>query len=458
MSWHKLRKSSVLKAALLGSAILLPAASPASATSLDEAIKQALSANPDIGVVASNREAVDEELRQARGLYLPQVDADASIGPAWRNDNASRNNSGSDTETTTAQTARLTVQQRLFDGFEADSTVQREKSRVQSAARRVYENSEVLGLDTIGAYLEVIRTRELVSLAERNLDIHLNILQSIEARLEGGGGSRADVAQTQTRVARARNSGTERYNLLRDAEAAYTRIVGSFPDDLSWPEFPSDSLPQDLESALSVAEQNNLTTKIAEADVDTARAEVGVAEVPLWPSLSLEGSTAYTDGQDSVDKYEWNSEVLLTLRWNLFRGGIDRASRQEALSRVNESKNRRYQSYLNSQQEMRQSWYALEAGRQSVLDLEKAVQFSVETRDAYREQFDVAQRTLLDVLDAENELFVTSSELVTAQTNEMLASYRVLAVGGVLLKNLQITPPKQAFVEETSWTDGLLLD
>ena len=112
----------------------------------------------------------------------------------------------------------------------------------------------------------------------------------------------------------------------------------------------------------------------------------------------------------------------------------------------------------NLEQEMRQSWYALEANQQRVDDLADSVRFNTETRDAYREQFNVAQRTLLDVLDAENELFVSSGQLVTAQTNELLASYRILAVSGALLNTLGVPAPEQAGYEETTWFQGVGFD
>jgi adhesin transport system outer membrane protein len=109
---------------------------------------------------------------------------------------------------------------------------------------------------------------------------------------------------------------------------------------------------------------------------------------------------------------------------------------------------------------MRNSWFALESNKQRVEDLTAAVQFNIETRDAYVEQFDVAQRTLLDVLDAENELFVSRGQLVTAEINEILAGYRILALGGQLLATLAISAPEQAVVEHKSWNEavGLSLD
>ena len=447
-----------LKAALLATALVLPGAGAVHAMSLTEAVDQAISTNPDIGIVASNREAVDEELRQARGLWLPQIDAALGIGKENTNDRTTRadpNNGANGDLTLTRQEASLTLQQRIFDGFEANSTIEREQARSDSAAQRVAENTEFLALDAVGAYLEVSRQRELVRLAEQNLKIHMTILDAVQQRLKGGGGSRADVVQTEARSARARATLTQSLNDLRDGEARFTRIVGQFPDDLQPVEFPPGVLPPDMDTAVTLAGTNNPTTKIFEADVRTADAEVSLSDAPFYPKVTLEAETEYNDGRDGINTYEFNNQVMLRLRWNLFRGGIDRAARQEALARLSESKNRRMRSFLESQREMRQSWFALEANRQRVEDLTDAVKFNTETRDAYRQQFEVAQRTLLDVLDAENELFVSSGQLVTAQTNELLASYRILAVAGLLLENLGVRAPEQAVVQHETWFQGV---
>ena len=457
MRWSRSVSLTSFKAALLGGAMAFPLAISANAMSLQEAVEQAIATNPDIGVVASNREAVDQELRQARGLYLPQIDFAAGIGIENFNDSTSRANNNGGTETTNRRETSLTLQQRLFDGFEAGATVEREQARVESAANRVFENSAVLALDAIGAYLEVLRQRDLVKLAEENVAYHQQVLAAQRERLRGGGGSEADVNQTEARTARADNTLIETLNDLRDAEAIFTRIVGSFPgNDLTYPEFPGGSLPENLDDAVQLAVRNNNTTKIFEADVRTAEAEVELSEVPFYPAISLEAQSEYNDGTSALDTYEFNNQLMVRVRWNLFRGGIDRAARQEALFRLTESKNRRYQSVLESQQEMRTSWFALEAARDSIEALETARDFNRSTLDAYEQQFEVAQRTLLDVLDAENELFVSEGQLVTAQTNEQLASYRVLGVGGVLLETLGVSAPEQAVVEQKSWAEGLV--
>src|SRR3546814_600567 len=374
----------------------------------------------------------DLELRQARGLYLPQIDVAAGVGLGTFNDSTSRS-SGGDTAETVRRESSITLQQRLFDGFEAGATVEREMSRVESAANRVMENSEVLALDAIGSYLEVLRQRDLVRLAEDNVAYHSQVLDAQRARLEGGGGSEADVDQTEGRASRAQNTLIETLQDLRISKAIFALIIGSFPgNDLSYPEFPASALPGDLDGAVQLAVRNNLTTKIFEADVRTAEAEVELSEAPMYPAITLEAQSEYNDGTSALDTYEFNNQLMVRVRWNLFRGGIDRAARQEALFRLTESKNRRYRSVLEAQQEMRRSWFELEAARASIEALEDARDFNRSTLGAYEQQFEVAQRTLLDGLDAENDLFTSEGQPITAQTNDQPAPYRPPQPGGLL--------------------------
>jgi adhesin transport system outer membrane protein len=415
-----------------------------------------LATNPDIGIVAHNREATDEELRQARGLYFPSIDAGLGYGYEQQDDGP-RRLIDKDDRWLNRRESSLNLTQGIFTGFERHYTVERDKARVESAANRVFENAEFIGFDAVGVYHEVLRQRELVDLADNNVKTHTSIVGSIREQIAGGGGSSADLAQAEARLYRARATLADILRDLRDAEALYTRIVGQFPDDLNMPEFSADLLPGDgdLNQAVGWVNDNNPTVRIFEADVRSTEAEVGLAESAFYPTVNLELETEYNDQRDGVKEHEHNTQAMVRLRWNLFRGGIDRANRQEALARMSEAKSRRFQSLVDSQQGMRNSWFELEASKQRVEDLTAAVQFNIQTRDAYVEQFDVAQRTLLDVLDAENELFVSRGQLVTAEITEIVAGYRILALGGQLLATLAISAPEQAVVEHKSWNEAV---
>lgn len=153
MNWLQNTTRCGAKAALLGSVFMVLSWTGAQATSMEEAVRMALATNPDIGIVAHNREAVDAELRQARGLYLPQIDL--ATGGGWQRDSTESFRDQNRVEWRNRYENSATLTQRLFTGWETAHTVEREKARVESAASRVFENSEFLALDAVGSYHEV---------------------------------------------------------------------------------------------------------------------------------------------------------------------------------------------------------------------------------------------------------------------------------------------------------------
>lgn len=448
----KFRKG--LMGTVFAATMMFAGAGHSMATTVDEAIRLAVQNNPVIGAATNNRLAVDEELRQARGLYLPRVDLDAAIGPE-RTSNINTRAAGDDNDTFTRTNAGLTITQRLFDGFDASSQVERQKARIESSANRVYERSEFIALDVIGAYLEVIRQRELLALARDNVAFHVTTLDALVNRLRGGVGNRADVTQTQARLARSRATFVQTNNDLADAEALYTRLVGQHPGDLVLPTAPYTTLPRSIEDAVRIAAENNPSVRIAVADVDVAKREVDIAGAPFYPQVTLEGNATYDDHANGVRSYGHQQSLLVRMRWNVFNGGQDYATRQERLAREAQSRSERYNSIIQAQEEARRSWFAYVASQQRVQELSSAVVFNEQTRDAYQQQFQVGQRTLLDVLDAENELFTSRGQLITSDVNQMVASYRLLATMGRLLNTMGIEAPEQSRADVESFSKSL---
>ncbi len=429
-------------------------AGAADATTLDQAIKLSLEHNPRIGIVARNREAVLEELRQVRGLYLPTVDLNAGVDLENTSTPAIRA-TGDDNEDLTATDATLTVSQRLFDGYERSNRVERQKARIESAANRVYENSEVLALDVIGSFLEVIRQRELLALSRENVAFHVQTLEGLVQRLQGGIGNRADVTQTQSRLALARSTFVQTNQDLADAEAQYTRLVGQFPGDLTLPASPVNALPRSMEELVRLATVDNPTVKITQADVKVANADVEISESEFYPQVNLEASSSYDNDDDGTTSYTYRNTVGLRMNWNLFNGGTDRATRQELLYREEQSKSERFDTILEAQEEARISWYSYVASQQRLQEFSSSVIFATETRDAYEQQFQVGQRTLLDLLDAENEVFTSRGQLITADINQMRSAFRMLAVSGRLLKTMNIQAAEQSSTEAETFSESM---
>src|SRR6187551_3819976 len=171
----------------------------AQALTLKEAIAVAVESNPEIGQAIENREAIEFELRQAKGLYLPSVDLEASTG-VRRLDNDTRRALDEDHKALYPNEADLTVSQTLYDSGARRAELNRQASRVDGASFRVLERSEFIGLSVVQDYLEYLLQAAIVSEAKKNLGVHQSILGDIRESVEGGALTDADRQQAEERL------------------------------------------------------------------------------------------------------------------------------------------------------------------------------------------------------------------------------------------------------------------
>jgi adhesin transport system outer membrane protein len=414
------------------------AAAPSQAMSLQEAVSMAISTNPSVGEVSNDRRAIDQELRQGRALYYPQVDLRAASG-VEHSDNATTDAAGG-AKTLWRKEGSVTLSQLIFDGFFAESEVERQTSRVKSAAYRVQESAEFTGLDAIEAYLDVQRHRERVELAEGNVAVHRSRLGQVQQRAQAGGGNIADVRQAEARLATAESALVETQGNLKDAESQFIRVVGQAPDTLDETTIPTDVMPPDVDTAVGQAVESSPTVAFARQDVKTAEADVKQQEASLYPDIRLELSGSANDGVDGQQRHELDASALVVLRYNLYRGGADTARIREFKWRLAEAIDAMHTKERKVSDDARVSWNAIEVSHANVDILNRNVEASRRTRDVYKQQFEIGQRGLLDLLDADNELYLASDNLITARYAEIFANFRLLATMGALQKTLGITP------------------
>lgn len=416
------------------------AVSPAQAMSLQEAVSLAISTNPEVGEVSNDRRAIDQELRQGRALYYPQIDLRIASGVEDSNNSTtnSDNNRGN-SRLLWRKEASATLSQLLFDGFFADSEVERQTSRVKSAAHRVQESAEFVGLDAVEAFLEVQRQRERTELAEGNVGVHRQRLGQVQQRAQAGGGNIADVRQAEARLANAESGLVQTQGNLRDAEALFIRVVGQAPETLDEAAIPGE-LPADVEAAVGTALENSPTVAFARQDVRTAEADVKQQEASLFPDIRLEVSASANDDVDGRTDDEYDASALVVFRYNLYRGGADTARIREFKWRLAEAIDAMHTNERRVSEDARVSWNAIETSSSNVTILGQEVVANERTRDVYKQQFEIGQRGLLDLLDADNELYLASDSLITARYAEVFANYRLLSTMGALQKTLGITP------------------
>ncbi|MDD9901094.1 MAG: TolC family outer membrane protein [Alphaproteobacteria bacterium] len=408
---------------------------------LVDAVTKGVLKNPEYGVVANNNLGVKEELNQAKALWMPSVDFIGESG--WER-----------TDTPTIQNeklwhnrASLTLTQLLFDGMGTQSEIKRQKHRVETSAHRVAEVAEFAGLDVVQAYLEVLRQRDLLAIAGANVSDHVKILDTIKTGASAGTVTEGDVAQAQARLAQARATTASTEQDLRTAEALFIEKVGEMPGDMAFPEVPRDALPATVEDGVRLALTNSPTLDIFESDIKVAMAEYEGTGSTLYPRVEIQANAMEGSDINGLDGNHNTQSVLAVMRWNLFRGGADKFRQQEYLYRHAQAKERRAQAARQVEKDMRDTWAGMLASGERARQFLDQANANEKVVNVYLDQFSLDRRTLLDVLDAQNELFVSRSSHISALYTEMFAVYRVLALHDKLLETLSIAKPPEAHVE-----------
>ncbi len=418
---------------------------PVFATTLEDAIRQTLTDNPDVFINIDERKSRDEERKQAKAGYFPKADILLGYGRERSKNASTRTVGSSDYVSFTRREAELNVQQMLFDGFRTRSEVERTKARINAAAYTVYGSSEITALRATEVYLELLRREELLKLSLGNLDTHRRVHQQIQLRSQSGVGRGSDLDQVNGRLALAESNVIVEESNLLDARSNYQRVIGILPDgELQRPVDPNSALPVSIEEAEELALENNATLKSANADVESTMAQYEAAKASLYPRLDLEGGATWNDNLDGQSGSNQDQFIMLRLRYNLLNGGADVARKRQTAHLINEAKDVRDSTYRQVVESIRLSWVAYQAtlGRlqflvQHVTATEKAV-------EAYGEQFNIGERSLLDVLDSENELFEARRSYVDTSYDNLFAQFRILAGMSQLLLTMNIELPEEA--------------
>ncbi len=391
---------------------------------------------PRLEMIKHNREAVGHDLDKSKGRWYPKLDIRGGYGT----DSYDQENNPDDSDWNSRSEISATLSQRLYDGGEGFSQIRLDERRAASLDHRVFDNAESLALDAVIANLEVFRQRELLFLAEENAKAHRDILASLKEREEAGAGSVADVKQTQARLSMAQASIEKTRSALQAALNEYQRLTGVLPGKIAMTPYPQDLLPASLEDMTAQAVAGNPKISAAGEDVNAEAERVNIAKANYHPYVYLELSSTYSDGVENQEYWERTDAAMVRFNWNLFNGGSDLAGHKATKARKRQAEADKYDLTLAVENETKTTWSQYQSSLNEVKEYTQAVQFNRDTKEIYLEQFGVAQRSLLDVLDSENEVFQSSSQLVTSSVNEQIAAYKLMALSGKLINALGVDP------------------
>jgi len=417
------------------------------AQTLQSAMQKAMDEHPEVQAGINARIAQDYALRAARGGYLPRVDVTAGYGRA-----------GSDTPSTRASTGRhdyqtldrgesaIRLQQMLFDGFATSNEVARQQATANSRAYSLLNTTERTALTVAQVYLDVLTQREMVRLAEENLKSHERIYDQIKLRTSRGVGRMADMDQADARLAQARNNLITEQTNLADAQTNYLSAVGLEADQLEAPS-PFAMMPADLNEARRQMLENSPVLRSAEADIVAAEKQYTSAQSNYYPRFDAElGRNADNNiGGDEGHNNGW--EAMVRMRFNLYAGGSNKADLQSKSYLSSQALDIRNNALRQLNEELGLAWNAYNNANAQVPIAQQYVERANSVRTSYQQQFSLGERTLLDLLDSENELFTAQQRLVQLKNLQTYTQYRIKADMGTLLKSQGVVAPMASVVQ-----------
>ncbi|MBT2294196.1 TolC family outer membrane protein [Pseudomonas fluorescens] len=433
----------------LCSAVLLAMAcsSSAQAMSLTEAIQSTIATHPELAQRVDSRLSANEDVKVARGGFFPSVDLNAGYGRGYSDNTNTRALGNHHTNILTYTQSELRLRQMLFDGFNTANEVERTKGVVNSRAYYAQGTAQDLALRTIEVYLEVLKRRELVTLAKNNLQAHLRVNDQIGLRTERGVGSTADSDQSNARRALAENNYDTAQVDLADAEANFYSVVGRMPDELETPPSTKGEMPADLSQAQQSMVDNNPYLKSAQADVQSAESQYEVAKSPFYPRFDAEAAVGANNNLGGEEGHDNNWRVGVVMNYNLFRGGSDKARLASNAHQINQAMDIRNNALRQLNEDTRLAWNAMLNARKQTPTAREYAETTSRVRAAYQDQFGLGQRTLLDVLDSENELYNANRRYTEVRYTEEYSMYRVLANMGQLLSKQRVVLPADAVAQ-----------
>jgi adhesin transport system outer membrane protein len=412
------------------------AAGSLSAQTLSEAVKMTLRTNPDIQASKYNLAAAEELYNQARGRYYPSVDV-VLAGGRENSNNSTTRALGNDDLWLTREDRSIRLTQLLYDGSATKNLVAQQSALVDSALSRLASSHENISLRAIQVYLEVLRRNEVVELTRQNLKDHETTLGKIQERADSGVSTKVDVVQTVGRRAQAKSNLMLAEREAKNGRAQFFTVVGEQPQSLVKPEM-NVALPATLEAALEMAYSKNPAIKAATADLDAAIAAKLQSRGVFYPRFDLELGATRNDDIDGVPGANDDESAVVRMSYNLYRGGADRARMNEAEAREFAARETLRSVKLAVEEDVRVIWNELEDIVVRLEYLKAHVDSTDEVLVVYNEQLRLSKRTLLDLLDIQNEQLRARVTYLSGQYAEILARYRVMASIGGLLDSLGI--------------------
>jgi adhesin transport system outer membrane protein len=451
---NKLIKSLVLFALIQTHSL----ANSAETVKIGNAVESAVATNPEVLQIYNTYESVLREQAASIGAnFVPSVDYTYGAGNDIRNDPLTTGAGGLNTPKNFGRTnQQIAIRQNIFNGFSSLFDVKRLDYTARAKLFEVENTSQQVANNTSKAYIDLVRNRILVSLAEDNYVALKTLYEQLKLKADAGVAKKSDVEQAQSRLSLADYNLTVEGSNLHDNEARYQRLVGSLPPKELDTNFAiSKEIPTDISLAMTKAQSNNPSIVASFEDINAQNTLSRQKLSPFLPRIDVKAFKDRNTNQNGIDGVFENQGMQVDFTFNLFRGGADANLYAKEAKLYDAALDKRDRVCRDVREQLQIGFNDVRKYTEQVAYLDQR-QISIEkARDAYRKQFEINQRSLIDLLNAENELFEAKRAYTNAFHELAIAYVRTHTQMGTILEALNVRRPQK---ESLPAITGALVD
>jgi TolC family type I secretion outer membrane protein len=414
--------------AAVAAVALLPGA--AGAMTLSEALAAAYNNNPTLLSQRAALRATDEQVPQALSGWRPTVQAVGTLGGGWSDTNTSDLTGGGE-RSSVPRSVQLQVSQPVYSGGRTIAATARAENLVRAERARTVAVEQQVFTDTVTAFMDVLQNQAVLELSINNEQVLRRQLEAANDRFRVGEITRTDVAQSESRLALAISDRIQAENNLEASRAAFQRVVGEPPGLLATPaERPA--LPANRQEALTLSAQNNPNVISALFTEAAAREAVRQVRGELLPDLRIVGNVQRAEDQTVSGRITDSASITAQVTVPLYEAGSVYSRTREAQQTVAQRRSQVDEARRTAVQQGTTAWETLQSNRARVESLRSSIRAAEIALEGVQQEAAVGSRTVLDILNAEQELFNARVNLVRAQRDQLVSEFQLAAATGRL--------------------------
>lgn len=414
------------------------------AMSLQDMTSEVIKTNPTANEQVKNYNSLYQEFRKAKGGYLPKLDIYGSTGHEWVN------NSNSNWENTNSEfyQGRVVLRQDIFNGFSVSNDVKKQVAKVFSSQFQYYGTVNRLCFDSVQQYLDALKAQSELEESNDILKRQQAYIDIIKERVASGIDNGYDVERANAKIANLEADNIMKQNDYNNAIINVQKLLGRFVDgeQMVRPSFDTASLPVSQQDAMNVMSDRNPLLISAEYDVEYQKYFYEESKKGYYPEIYAELSHDVSSDMSGIDGTERDTRLSLNLHYNLFNGTKDKHEVQKNLSLIhkyNEAKDRIFRDLSN---DLELTWSAHRLLAKQVVMLQKNRNALQKVLKAYKSEFKIGKRKLVDIMDLEEEIYNLNTRIISTNYELLTYKYKLLYTVGTLPDALGVKP----VIENTS--------